>query len=231
MHEHHEGGGWTLNPTTQDCLVLAATIAAASVTSAGPVRFENTTGYEWRYSVLDLTLAAEDQIGGTRYDVTGSSLYLYFDESDFYPYRYSFEYELKGDGAELWISGRNRFANPFDAGQTIGPGMAGGEWDQRSTVTGLSAYYDYNGDHEWHREQIGLLPDGTPTYIGARLTIDNSLHYGWVGLTSTLGRIDVFAWGYETEAGVPVQAGVPTPGGLGVLALGAVGALSRKRRG
>lgn len=221
---------WTINPSGQDCLALAAAIAATSVAYAGPVRYDNDTNYSWFYSVLDLTKSAADQSYGGIGDVTGSSFYMdYF--SDFYP---SFSYQhsyLGGAGGELWNSGfQDRYAAPLDSGELVGPGLSNGAWSQSSTLEFAWSSYDYYTG-EYDSGFRGLLPpDGSPTYVGARLTIDNQFHYGWIGVQNFGGFIDVFAWGYETEAGVPVAAGAPTPGTLGALAVGAVGALSRKRR-
>lgn len=225
---------WTINPSGKDCLAMAAAIAAGSVVYAGPVRYDNDANYSWFYSVLDLTKSSADQSYNGA--LNGSSFYMdYF--SDFYPaFSYQHSY-LSGSGGEIWNSGfSNRYAAPNDAGDLIGPGLNDGAWSQSSTFefafTSCSYYY-YNGNYYYDCTSgfRGLLPpDGSPTYVGARLTIDNQLHYGWIGVENHGGFIDVFAWGYETEPGVPIVAGVPTPGALGVLAIGAAGALSRKRR-
>jgi hypothetical protein len=225
---------WTINPSGQDCLVLAATIAATSVAYAGPVRYDNDTNYSWFYSVLDLTQSSADQTYGGVGSVTGTSFYMdYF--SDFYP---SFSYQhsyLSGAGAEIWNSGfQNRYSAPLNSGELVGPGLSDGAWSQSSTFEFAWDSCTYNYYYYYYECESGfrglLPPDGSQTYVGARLTIDNQFHYGWIGVQNFGGFIDVFAWGYETEAGVPIAAGVPAPGGLGALAIGAVGALSRKRR-
>lgn len=227
---------WTINPTGQDCLALAAAIAATSVAYAGPVRYDNDANYSWFYSVLDITKSSADQTYGGVGDVTGTSFYMdYF--ADFYPaFSYAHHY-LSGNGGSIWSAGfGDRYASPFNAGELIGPGMNGGEWNQGSDFEFAWTaceyyYYNYQYYYDCTSGYRGLLPpDGSPTYVGARITIDNQFHYGWIGVTNNRGYIDVFAWGYETEPGVAIAAGVPAPGALGVLAVGAVGALSRKRR-
>ena len=51
---------------------------------------------------------------------------------------------------------------------------------------------------------------------------DDGVHYGWVAVERDYGIwLDAFAWGYETEAGTPIQAGaVPAPGTLAALVFG-----------
>ncbi|MFG0258839.1 MAG: hypothetical protein ACF8LK_00690 [Phycisphaerales bacterium JB041] len=228
---------WTINPTGQDCLALAAAIAATSVAYAGPVRYDNDANYSWFYSVLDITKSSADQTYGGVGDVTGTSFYMdYF--ADFYPtFSYNHHY-LSGNGGSIWSAGFNNFyAAPHNRGDLIGPDLGGGAWNQGSNFefawTACERYY-YNYQYYYgdcYSGYRGLLPpDGSPTYVGARITIDNQFHYGWIGVTNTRGYIDVFAWGYETQPGVAVAAGAPTPGALGVLAVGAAGALSRRKR-
>ena len=67
---------------------------------------------------------------------------------------------------------------------------------------------------------------GQDVYLGARLKLPAQWHYGWIGVTrgGYYGlELEAFAWGYETDPGVPIAAGIPEPGTLGMLALGFVG--------
>jgi hypothetical protein len=222
MHSNNE------KQRTNEILATAAAIAAATASAhAEAIRHENTTNFDWLFNTLDLTQSAEDQSFG----ITGSSIYMdYF--GDFYPtFSYSHIY-TSGDGAEIFNSGfSNRYAAPLDAGTLIGPSLTGGEFSQASTFefafTSCDYYYPYNCTDGTR----GILPAGVDTYLGVRLTINGNFHYGWVGVNRSGTFLDVFAWGYETEAGVGIRAGgVPSPGPLAVLAIGAAGALSRKRR-
>jgi hypothetical protein len=71
---------------------------------------------------------------------------------------------------------------------------------------------------------------GTPNYMGVRFSDVDGYHYGWIGVVRNTSSLDfdAFAWGYETEPGVPIVAGIPAPGTLAALALGAV--VTRRRR-
>lgn len=223
---------------TNASLATAAAIAAGTSAYGDVIRFDNTAQYSWFYTTLDLTRASNDQTYGGIGDVSGTSLYMdYF--SDFYP---TFSYQhmyTRGAGAEVFNSGfSDRYAKPFNAGDMIGPGLSGGTFSNYSDFEfawqSCDRYY-YNYQYYYTNCQSGfrgLLPsNGEQVYVGVRLTIDSATHYGWIGVENHGGYIDVFAWGYETEAGVGIRAGaVPTPGALGVLAFGAVGALSRRKR-
>ena len=61
-----------------------------------------------------------------------------------------------------------------------------------------------------------------PSYMGARFNDVDGYHYGWIGVVLHGLDLDAFAWGYETEPGVPISAGIPAPGTLAALAFGAV---------
>jgi hypothetical protein len=210
----------------QELLATAAAIAAATASAhAEAVRFENTTSFDWLFNTLDLTQSAEDQSFG----ITGTSIYMdYF--GDFYPtFSYSHTY-TSGNGAEIFNGGfSNRYAAGLDAGTLIGPDLEGGAFSQSSSFEFAFTACDYYG-YDCYSGTRGILPANIDTYLGVRFTIDGNFHYGWVGVNRSGAYLDVFAWGYETEAGVAARAGVPSPGPLAVLAFGAAGALTRKKR-
>ncbi len=72
--------------------------------------------------------------------------------------------------------------------------------------------------------------DGEEVYIGVRFDPGDGFHNGWIGVEKIGLGFDTFAWGYETVPGVPIAAGVPEPGSLALLALGAGCLLRRTRR-
>ncbi len=214
---------------TAELIATASAIAMATTALGEAVRYENTENWTWDRSLLDVTLASDAQSFGGVADVTGTSIYLdYF--SDFYPaFSYSTSF-TSGDGAEIFNSGfSNRYAAPLLSGDHIGPGMTDGEFSVNSTVEFVWSSYDYYTGYSDSGSR-GILPSGEDVYLGVRLDIAGSTHYGWIGVNRSGTSLQVTAWGYETEAGVGVSAGVPTPGPLGLLAVGAVGALKRKKR-
>ncbi|MDF1869931.1 MAG: hypothetical protein P1U30_06030 [Phycisphaerales bacterium] len=213
---------------TTELLATAAAIASATTAMGESIRFENTANFTWDFALLDLTLASDAQVFGTAADATGSSIYLdYF--GDFYPsFSYSHTY-TSGNGAEIFNSGfSDRYAKPLAFGEMIGPGLADGSFSASSTIDFVWSSYDYYTGYSDSGNR-GLLPAHEDVYLGVRLELEGLTHYGWIGVNRSGAYVDVFAWGYETEAGVAVGAGVPAPGALGVLAVGAVGALKRKR--
>ena len=74
------------------------------------------------------------------------------------------------------------------------------------------------------------LPEGEEAYLAVSFESSGSLHYGWIGVIRTGHDLDAFAWGYETEPGVPIAAGVPEPTTLALFALAAGSLFIRRRR-
>jgi hypothetical protein len=94
-----------------------------------------------------------------------------------------------------------------------------------------SAMYTWSGTGALYRDTYGSnFPEGVPLYLGCEFDLGAGYQYGWIGIVRTGLWADAFAWGYETEPGVPIAAGAPEPGTLAILAFGAVPALLRRRR-
>ena len=76
---------------------------------------------------------------------------------------------------------------------------------------------------------------GDQNLIGFRFEIGNDVHYGWAQLEITKNSLTVSKWAYEStpDTAIRVGAGLPTipePSSLGLLALGAPGVTSLRRR-
>lgn len=79
-------------------------------------------------------------------------------------------------------------------------------------------------------------PAGARGFLGIRFTVLGATRYGWLDVevrpaTSAAGSGGIFFYGgaYE-DSGAPIGAGVPTPGAVTAMALGAAGLLRRNRR-
>jgi hypothetical protein len=92
----------------------------------------------------------------------------------------------------------------------------------------IHAYISHGGDKGG--DALGSnFPSGVARYMGVRFIDLDGYHFGWIGLVRGPDsypafdlNLNAFAWGYETEPGVPIIAGIPAPGTLAALAFGAV---------
>lgn len=106
--------------------------------------------------------------------------------------------------------------------------LAAGATIDSSTVTnffGSMAYGANNPNAQFNSANPGLIglsfPAGPDTY------------YGWirVQINNASGTFNVVDWAYEDQPGVGILAGVvPEPSALGLLAAGAIGLASYRRR-
>jgi hypothetical protein len=107
------------------------------------------------------------------------------------------------------------FTRALDAGDPID-----GSLRFESTATHYyGAHAKFGGSYV---TDFGIWPN--VKYLGVRFSDVDGVHYGWVGVYSYfyISDFEAFAWGYETEPGVPIIAGIPAPGTLAALAFGAV---------
>lgn len=192
-------------------LAAGAMIAAGTQAYGDPIRFDNPPGaghFDWAvlsaYIPLDVMLPAGAQPG----DPLATSAFEQYATPGA-----SFLRSNTG-ASDLQVGGP--YGNDVvgvDAGELIPSGFA---WASR----GYTYYPGYGSQ----------LAEGQPTYLGVRFDLGSGDHYGWIGVVRTATELDAFAWGYETEAGVPIPAGIPEPGTLAALALGAAAVLAGRRR-
>ena len=192
-------------------LAAAAAIASGTVAYASPVRFDNPPGpghFDWAAGNVDLDIVLDrDSQPGT----AGVPSVISHNPSDYGL--------VDGTGAspnpELARDAGGYVLANFNSLDLIG---AGANWG-----------YDYSfaGDYGPYPT---VLPEGVNTYIGVRFDLSSGWQYAWVGVNRSGNALDAFAWGYETEVGVSIEAGVPEPGTLALLAVGAVGLAGRRSR-
>jgi len=213
-------------------LAAAAAIAAGTAAYAAPVRFDNPAHgepghFHWPGDAagpyLDVTLPAAQQPGDyyssqstVRQNVTGglSSWYSYGPPNG-------------GKLGVLTATEAGGFYGPlvFSAGDLI-PVPGGGTYYGRP-FSDDAGYLHYPG--------YTFLPEGVPTYLGVLWGATygggsfSDSQYGWLGVERTGAEVELFAWGYETEPGVAIPAGIPEPGSLALLAFGACAALRRRQ--
>jgi MYXO-CTERM domain-containing protein len=73
------------------------------------------------------------------------------------------------------------------------------------------------------------FPQGELRYIGVRTEAGN---YGWIAVIRDIRSLRALAWAYETEPGVPINAGqVPAVGGVALFGLAGLAARRRRREG
>lgn len=192
-------------------LAALAIMVTATHAHATPIRFDNPVGgghFNWQGEWLDLTLPAASQPG-----VQGDlDALLQSAAGDPDP-------EVWGDPATTSVKVQAGGSGDFflvgvDEGVMIPSGAA---WKNL-------AYMFYPG----YGTQ---LPIDEPTYLGVQFDLGSGLQYGWIGVEmDDQYALDPFAWGYETEVGVPIPAGIPEPGSLAALAVGVAALASRRRR-
>ncbi len=196
-------------------LAAATAIAGGTQAYASPVRYVNpahgeTGHFHWPApsgidtSILNVTFPPSDQ----PVDAAGGFRH-------FIPTGYTDRSRVAGRaGGQMQIDGSGYFVAGVDSGVLIPSGTA---WGSDQYI-----YYPGYGSE---------LPEGQQTYLGVRFDLGSGSQYGWIGVVRTGIELDAFAWGYETEPGVPIGAGaIPEPGTLAMLAVGVAAMAGRRRR-
>lgn len=220
--------------TTDSALALAALIAAGTSAYGEAVRFDNDGSFAFIGQVLDITLPAHEQVAFQ--NAAGHSIEL-SNHIDKYFSTYSLYDRFNlGDGSvDFWSGpGNSLSVDPIAAGAIIGSDLTDGRWLGASNFVRV----EYPGYYYGKGGIFSPLTAGIPAYIGLRVDLGygDGFRYGWMGVVwdpdapEGIGFLDAFAWGYQTDPGAPIAAGVPAPTGVALLAFGAAGSLSRKQR-
>jgi len=209
------------NAKAAGALAAGAAIAAGTQAYATPVRFDNPAHGEAGHFHWAPLAAPESVWLGMSAPASAQTGWF-----PSVPYGYmGFVQQYLAPSGDVSVFARrgefvrqqgSRLLEAFAAGQQIGP--SSGNWQSTADVRDDG--------------QDAFTP-GVPTYIALRLPLEYSfdLRYAWIGVIqdASTHTLETFAWGYETEIGVPVFAGAPEPGSLALLAFG-VAAVARRRR-
>ena len=140
------------------------------------------------------------------------------------------------DANDLFV---NTDPSPF-GGQPYGP-------NNLAAGSVISAGLSFQGDGPLQLAYTSYLPTSnfgpfnttTPTgYVGVQFDFNGSTVFGWIGVTVdgdvSVGDAAITVTGFAFESnGGPIQAGqtaIPEPSSVGLLALGAAGLASRRRK-
>jgi hypothetical protein len=145
------------------------------------------------------------------------------------------------NGVVSYLGAFVRYAFALGAGVSVGPTNT-----NFSTVTQvvLGSRYNY-GSGSYYYGGFAAGPDGaangavTPgtfAFVGFRFNAADGVHFGWVKLAVNAGIIDfqnIMGAAYESTPNTAIVTGVPEPGTMALLALGAagiVGTVVKRRR-
>ena len=219
-------------------LIAAAVVLAAGTQAYGEaIRFDNPVGtghFNWIERTLDLTQPASAQATGLGDTGVSSGTWAHirsYYTSDFD----NLMARTARGGATPLLSGATlegafqtyAYVKALQAGDVVGP--SSGDFGADALLAARIGGSPYYG---WY-DLTDLDLYGT-SYIGFRFAhpLTGMMHYGWVSVyfDPYFAAVDALAWGYETQPGVAVPAGAPTPGTLAGLALGAAAFSGRRGR-
>ena len=132
-----------------------------------------------------------------------------------------------GEGSDTY-NGFGGSSSRAGGGLLIGPGGASaGDFSMLASGYSIGAAGGFGPYRGW----AGLTDQSG--HIGVKFTIGAGTHYGWMHASVDEGGIlTIFSWAYEDVPGESIAAGatIPEPGSLSLLALGAAGLMTRRRR-
>ncbi len=165
-------------------LAAATAIAVGTQAYAAPVGFDNPPGaghFAWPNTFLDITQDAPSQTGAS--GAPGQ-----------------FRQSVGGSYSYMWGTGSDEQVDQ-SSGYSLCVGLNSGDPIPAGAFPWNSYGYiqNYSG--------LSVLPEGTATYLSVRFDPGDGFHYGWIGVVRSGLELDTFAWGYETDPGVPIAAG------------------------
>ena len=212
---------------------LAVAITITAPADAAPIRFDNPAGpghFEWEASAgqvgldavfLDILKPAGEQgaasfgqvsaFGQENFSDLASRVLAGGSNVDVSSI-YAVQFDPNIPAVGTFPFGANSL---FPPSSSPIPGHAGGY------VVNPLTFHPSLGSH-FNTDQVGYLP--------VRFDLGVGLQHGWIEVMFDGFQFDALAWGYETEPGVPIAAGVPEPGMLSLLALGGAALLRRRRQ-
>ncbi len=226
--------------STRAVRVLAAGLAIAVIGAgtgayADTIRFDNPAGpghFDWRPldAGTEVILSVLDGAGDQNAVLGDPGAYRHRNRTDSGSGTDVRRAGPTGEGPQYGFSpsGSTRMLFPVDAGEDIPTAAA----DGFTSSARLFHEDPPSGDPP------SFFVEGVEAYLGVTFDLGAGFQYGWIGvvpewITSEgvdVLALDTFAWGYETEPGVPILAGIPEPGTLAALACGAAALLAGRRR-
>ncbi len=185
-------------------LAAAAVIAAGTQAYAAPVRFDNPGhGEAGHFHWVDAGLAEGAWPGHGGLDV---ALGAGSQPGGFYSLS-TVDQQTNIPGPYLEIA--YAYGDPYGGGvQGNGWSVVGVDSGTLVPTPGLSFAQRLNSYYPGY----AYIPEGVASYVGLRFGDQYSgyygtANYGWIGVIRTGRELEAFAWGYETDVGVPVEAG------------------------